>query len=459
MEKFGYYAFITVVFLRYSRVIESFEHLHIPRILLLVTLFIAVMNGRMLRGAYHRLGGLILALTALYTLSAPFSVWPGGSAGFLTDQWYRSALMFFVTVAYITSFARLRTLVVTIGLAFGVVGFRALGSEGMRTRGADQTFGNSNDLAFVMLFGIPLCVYIFTEKRLSIWLRGLGLIGIPMMAYPMSHTGSRMMLVVAVLLMLYTVWKSRGAARVAIIAGCLAVGVVAVATMPRTALMRLGTFFSADAMMGYEDPLNDPLGEEVNEAALYSAVSSSYQRYHLLNQSLRLALENPLFGVGVGMFAVAENNLAVSEGDRRGSWQVAHNSYTEIACENGLIAFGVYLWILFAVWKGLTRFERIRPAEHPRWREWVKIGLIVKASWISYLTCSFFLSIGYQDFVPVIAAIVAGGDFVLKRDQLQLEREEKGVEEPSPLQPAYGEAYGYGADAVAYSANIKADGA
>ena len=57
------------------------------------------------------------------------------------------------------------------------------------------------------------------------------------------------------------------------------------------------------------------------------AINSAKQRQRLLAKSIMFTLQHPIFGVGLGMFVVAEDNDAHAGGRRKGSWQGTHNSY------------------------------------------------------------------------------------------------------------------------------------
>src|SRR5207302_203962 len=59
-------------------------------------------------------------------------------------------------------------------------------------------------------------------------------------------------------------------------------------------------------------------------------------RQGLLIRSLELAARHPLFGVGPGMFGDVRNS---------GGWHSAHNSYTELAAEAGLLASVFFTWM------------------------------------------------------------------------------------------------------------------
>jgi len=440
MERLGYWVFVVLVFVRYSRIIEQYWYLHIPMMLLLFATAVAVAKGSIFRVFSHRLGHVFLAMSFFMLLSVPFSVWPGGSFGFLKDNWIRTMLVFFLTFAYATTFARVRTIIATIAASFVFVAVKSrfAGREiGGRSGAADYTFGNPNDMAMAMLLAIPLCLWIALDRKSSLMVR-LGFLGtIPILVFAMSGTGSRMMVLCLGIMGLYLLYKVRGPARVALIAGgALTVG-LAVATMPATSLARIMTLFSSS---GASEIVAE--GDRIAE----SASLSSSGRLHLLKQSVSLALDNPIFGVGIHMFSVAENSIAVEAGASRGRWQVAHNSYTEVAAECGLAAFVCYMYFLIGGWRTYSGFEKLKPDDHPEWKRLGVFGWTIKAFLVNYAVCSFFLSIGYDDLMPTIVGLGAATQLIVRRDQLLASRPTRPqpAAEPTPV-------YGYSPEAVDYT--------
>lgn len=447
MERLGYWVFVVLIFVRYSRIVEQYYYLHIPMMLLLFATAVAVAKGSIFRVFSHRLGHVFLAMSFFMLLSVPFSVWPGGSFGFIKDNWLRTMLVFFLTFAYATTFARVRILIATIAASFAFVSVKSIVAGRQmagRAGAADYTFGNPNDLAMAMLLAIPLCLWVALDRKSSLLVR-LGFLGaIPAMAFAMAGTGSRMMVLCTGIMGLYLLYKMRGVARLGLIAAGGLVVLLAVATMPATSLARITTLFSSSSA-----------GEIVAEGdrIAASAQASSSGRLHLLKQSVILALDNPIFGVGIHMFSVAENTIAVEAGARRGHWQVAHNSYTEVAAECGFAAFVCYVAFLVGGWKTYTGFEKLKPDDHPEWKRFVLFGWVIKAFLVNYLVCSFFLSVGYQDTMPTLVALGVATQMIIRRDQMLAARRNRPqpVEAPAPI-------YGYGPEAVDYTTQPAAQG-
>ena len=73
------------------------------------------------------------------------------------------------------------------------------------------------------------------------------------------------------------------------------------------------------------------------------AADSAQVRLKLLGRSIQLTAMHPLFGVGPGKFAEAENMLAKSEGKTHGIWYFTHNAYTQTSSEAGMLALILYI--------------------------------------------------------------------------------------------------------------------
>src|SRR5207248_2739531 len=85
-----------------------------------------------------------------------------------------------------------------------------------------------------------------------------------------------------------------------------------------------------------EDNIDD---DEMDAGMRDSALSSTQSRKALLKSSIKFTIRHPLFGVGPGMFSVADNDDAVANGQRKGQWLGTHNSYTQVSSELGVPAF------------------------------------------------------------------------------------------------------------------------
>jgi O-antigen ligase len=116
-------------------------------------------------------------------------------------------------------------------------------------------------------------------------------------------------------------------------------------------------------------------------------VGSSSARQQLLILSIKTALFNPVFGVGMGNFHIISIREAVS-----------HNSYTQVAAELGLAAFVFYTLFLVTPLGRLKRIERAT-LESRRASSFYYLAVGLQASLVAYMIGSFFGSIAYHWYV------------------------------------------------------------
>ena len=406
MVTLGYLAALLDVFLRFSRIhdVAVPAQFHIAAVAMALGLAALVLTGRLFSAFTAKTGRLLAWYTFWMMLSIGVSVWPGGAYSYFIDHWLKSVITFFFIVGFIRSFKHLRAIVVTIACACAVVSYLGivLGSEmgGGRTRIQGLTFGNPNDLAMMILFGTPFCFWAVMNKHVRSWQRLFLLGGMIASIRVLLGTGSRAGLVILVVLCLYAIWRqsAKNRLRIAVLVAVLIP--VGFTLIPRNLLIRYATFFqSAEA-----DPISDDMSEE-DEVASLSAAHSANSRLEMLKRSLLVTAHNPVLGVGPGMFLVAENELAVEAGKRRGYWKNSHNMYTQVSAEMGIVALFLFLYMIVLAWKALSRAEKQDPRIVSFAGELRSLAIVLKMSTVVFLLAGLTLSLGYGPFLPVLCAL------------------------------------------------------
>jgi hypothetical protein len=117
----------------------------------------------------------VIALGAVFIVTIPFSIWPGGSLELFSDVFVKVILIFALMVSTITSPRRIRQMTWIMITASGYIAARAVFDyvrgvnlvEGNRVRGAlGGMFENPNDLALnLVTFLAPTLFIIFEEKK------------------------------------------------------------------------------------------------------------------------------------------------------------------------------------------------------------------------------------------------------------------------------------------------------
>ena len=137
-----------------------------------------------------------------------------------------------------------------------------------------------------------------------------------------------------------------------------------------------------------------------------NAHSSTQSRKELLKHSLVFTIHHPLFGVGPGMFAVADDIYEKALGAKKGSWLGTHNSYTQVSSEIGIPAF---LFFVAAIWMALkgpySIYQKTRG--DPRLDEMGTIAMGLHYCLVIYAVTILFEHIAYTIMLPAFGGLAA----------------------------------------------------
>ncbi len=390
---FGFYCFLL-----YSRLSDiALPGLKVSFVVFVLMLAMFALSGSQY-GVFAPLGvklwtGVNLCILA----SIPFSVWRGGSVLFLTENWWRVAPLMYVAVGLACTYGRLHRAIRAIGLGIAVLAvFTAFGQNKIagRLMGAGARFGDSNYLGMVLLFGIPLWCYLASGKNAKgmtrVFMAAIVVLSLALIA----RTGSRGTMVSAAAVSLYLLIRLRAAAKLVLIGAAALMAVFVLATVSDQVRYRYITILTQA----------DPGIRE-----LEGAVESATARRHLFERSVALTLHNPVFGVGVNMFMVAENAIAIAEGQPRGGWHVAHNMYTQLSSETGIPSLICFAGLLVSAWRTAGSVEkRAAGREDGEWPGIARAAFWLKVSLLSICATGVFLSICYDDMIPIITGLMLG---------------------------------------------------
>jgi O-antigen ligase len=161
-------------------------------------------------------------------------------------------------------------------------------------------------------------------------------------------------------------------------------------------------------------------GGDMDEYMKDSALSSTESRKVLLKRSIIFTIQHPLFGVGPGMFPVAEDAYAHTKGERKGMWLGTHNSYTQVSCELGVPAFCFFMGAIIMAIKGPYAIYK-RTRGDPRLQDMANMALGLHYCMIIYAVTVFFDYIAYTAMLPVFGGLAAAlwrtADTEIKRVQ------------------------------------------
>ena len=410
-----------------SRILElRFYTLHIPLVLGGIAVMGAVLGGGIGRLFRSPIGIWMIALTLLYGASVPFSSWRTGSLQVFVGDWLKSALVFVIAASVVMTLRQSRWALYSIAMGTAleviIVLWNGTTSYGRLTltRG---TYGNPNEIAGGLLAGLPFLGLMFVDRRAGA-VRKL-VVGVAIVAalVVLLRTGSRGGLIglAAIGLCVFLRVSLPGKVLMALAAGVLIV--IAGALLPEALAVRYERFFS-DTEVTEDNRLSAS-----NAAAVGAEVGSTLARKELLLRSLKVTMEHPLLGCGIGQFG-AYSAGRDTEAGRHGSWQGTHNSYTQVSSETGIPALIAYMAVLVtclgAVGGCYRRAARIQTA---RAYEIANVAYALRTALWAYAISTLFSYIAYSATLPLIAGLIVGFCAAAKPELALAEREmaEAGV--------------------------------
>lgn len=393
----GFYFALAFVFLRFSLLPEIVTHkfgvnLRLALVFGVPTLVLLFLTGGFRRAFKGAAAWMFLGYLSWLLLAAPFSVWRGGTFETLKGAFLTEFSMFFIVTGLVCTYAHVQKMAAAIALS-GVVNLLACAILGNYDSGRLAlpfgTLQNPNDLAVHLILVMPFFVMmIYTTGRFSLW-RLLVIPSVVGALYAVLLSGSRMALVSLALLSVFIFIRSSMMLRVLMLGALGGLVIMAMLFLPALTLQRYMTIFDSES------------ATIVNMAEYQGAVGSTEARKRLLMNSLQLTMENPLFGVGPGQFAVEEAELQRALG-LRGSWQVTHNTYTQVSSEAGLPAAFFYTASIFLTLAGLRRLMVQRV---PQAALLGSISFCLQLSIVGLAVCSLFGALAYHHYLPSLLGL------------------------------------------------------
>ena len=126
----------------------------------------------------------------------------------------------------------------------------------------------------------------------------------------------------------------------------------------------------------------------------------------LLRHSLIFTMQHPFFGVGPGMFPVADDAYSKGMGLRKGNWVGTHNSYTEVSSELGIPAFLFFVTAVAIALKGTYSVHK-KTRGDPRLEDMGTVALALHYCMVIYAVTILFDHIAYTVMLPVFGGLAA----------------------------------------------------
>lgn len=279
-------------------------------------------------------------LFAYMWLSIPMSIWAGESFRLMTGAYWKVVVITLAIGVAVNSLSRLKWLLYLCSFAMSVLSVLAVrsyligdvGQYGRVTGAVRGLFNNPNELAVNITLIFPFCfAFLLSSRRVFarlFWATCLvSMIFAVMVTY--SRTGFLALMAAGLVLM----WEFS-------VKGKRPSLFILVVVLVFVVLMGL-------APTGYADRLATILEPEMDETG------SALEREYLLQRSVILILDRPLFGVGPGNF----DQLS-------GIWKNPHNTFALLAVEAGIPAMLLFIWVVGGALRSSTRAIRMG-AENP----------------------------------------------------------------------------------------------
>jgi len=366
-----------------------------------VGLLAMAFSGRAGQVFKHKVCLMFIALTLWDIICVPFAVWPGGSAHTIIGEWLVTVLTVFLAAGLISNTAQFRKISHVIAYSAIVLSIISLKAGQLSVEGRlympGTRYANPNDLAVILLTAVPFLAFMALRSGNGIR-RPLALCGAVPILVVVARTGSRGALIgAAVAVGVLFLQVSVAQKLKLLLGGVVTIGVLLTA-MPSQLTERFLTIF------GGSDTVYDI--QKDKDSVLQSAIESSYSRRMLLMDSLTLTYQHPIFGVGLGNFPVAQDNLARARGEMIGNWHVTHNTYTQVSSESGLPGLVLFLFAIFFSFRAISHTIRLgRAANSPEGNEVQMLAVCLRIAVLAFMVCAFFASMAYLPILTVLCGL------------------------------------------------------
>jgi O-antigen ligase len=399
-QQLGFNVLLVFIFLAFSRIFDvKFGSLHITGISYRIVFAMVLLSRGFQVALKSNVGKALLGFTFCFGMSVPFSVWRTGSKDIFLNQWLMFSFVSFLAVAGLVHnfqqwFKLFKTLTYAL-LVFTLIANIFGVSENGRLFLAQGKFSNPNEMAQALLLGLPLWGALMVISK-SLPGKALAAGVMVMILATTFRTGSRGAMIgfIAMLLVVFLRAPVMGKLKI-ILAGVLFLGIV-LTTMPGSLIARYKT-------VAEEDQADvDEMGGSMAD----SATASTQSRKVLLRHSLIFTIRHPLFGVGAGMFSVADDAYAKQIGLKKGNWVGTHNSYTQVSSELGIPGFLFFVAAVAMALKGSYSIYK-KTRGDPRLDDMGVVALALHYSLIIYAVTILFDHIAYTVMLPVFGGMAA----------------------------------------------------
>lgn len=359
-------------------------------------------RARQIRGSLvHLTAGLLLIML----VGVPTSLWPQHSLTFALKT-YVSNLLFMGLVA--TSMRSVRDVewYAKVNLYGGL--FYAMMVNLFFRVGADGRLGSlvyydANDFALVMVATVPFAVYLLKFGRRGIR-RALGLLALGLFVLALVKSGSRGGFIGMLAVLMYILLRYRA--------------------IPSTTRLFIAVAGVLLAVLIGSDKYWEQMSTILHPTSDYNW-SDPQGRKAVWTRGMHYVAQNPVLGLGLGAYPVAEGTLSEVGQNRAAAgrgfkWSVAHNSFLETAAELGLPGFILFLGLFVVSFRTLWRVKPGGIYGPGITQRETALAQMLIGSMIGFAISGIFVSAEYFSYLYFLLGMVIGFDKVLRlrRDAL-----------------------------------------
>jgi putative inorganic carbon (HCO3(-)) transporter len=364
-----------------------------PKIVALAAIALFFMNGhatRLIPWIKTPIMSVVTFILVWMVASVPLGIYKSYSLGFIYGDHAKVLVMMAILLASIRSMADVERLALSSML--GACGYCIVILLAYDMANADRLGGliyyDSNDLSMMIVCTLPFAVY-FLRPNAKAWQRLAALFCLGVFVLAIVAGGSRGGFLGLVCVGGFLVFGFRAIPARVRIGATVASAVFLAAVGTASYWDRMGTFF--DITSDYN--LTDEIG-----------------RIEIWKRGAGYLASNPLTGVGVNAFPIAEGSMSEQSARQAEGigfkWSTAHSSFVQIAAElgvPGIIAFLLLLWRLYTTAQRMSRSTTRRGplADDERAFSQALVGTL-----IGYVICGSLLSQAYSAYLYVLCGIV-----------------------------------------------------
>lgn len=400
--------FLFSIFSALMEVIPFFGQLR-PQLVLAIFGLLAIFGtGQFMKVLNNPVGMCFAAFTAWFLACVPFGAWPGGSFHVFIEQWYKAALIFMLSAGLLTTLPQANRLFHAIAYAAGILGTLTFLKNNRTTDGRlvleGTRYANANDLAWTLLVGLTFVAFLYLRgNRIQ---KIVAVLMTPPILLTISRTGSRAGSLGAALLYFLIIFQFKPSTRVRMLAATPVIFLAIFMLMPANMRLRYTTFFGETDVYDVTPEGKLRLG----------TIQSTEARKQLLIDSLVMTARHPFLGVGPGNYQVVQNDMAIARGELKGMWHVTHNTYTQLSSEMGLPGLGIYLAMLYFVFKTLNGITRTK-TRGPTWDNLRALARSLRAAFITFLLIAFFAALAWDADIPILAGLTTALGFMAQKQR------------------------------------------